>query len=42
LLRPASETVGIRAQLLALIEELSDPLLQEIADFAEFLKQKAA
>ena len=42
LLRPASETVGIRAQLLALIEELSDPLLQEIADFAEFLKQKVA
>ncbi|WP_008318682.1 DUF2281 domain-containing protein [Leptolyngbya sp. PCC 6406] len=42
LLKPASETVGIRAQLLALIEELSDPLLQEIADFAEFLKQKVA
>jgi hypothetical protein len=41
-LKPASETVGIRAQLLALIEELSDPLLQEVTDFAEFLKQKAA
>lgn len=42
LLKPASETVGIRAQLLALIDELSDPLLQEVTDFAEFLKQKAA
>jgi hypothetical protein len=42
LVKSASETVGIRAQLLSLIEEMPEPLLQEVVDFAEFLRQKAA
>lgn len=42
LLKPASETVGIRARLLALIDAMPDPLLQEVADFAESLQNKAA
>lgn len=40
LAKPARETVGIRAQLLAVMDELSDNKLEQVKDFAEFLKQK--
>ncbi|NJL41519.1 MAG: DUF2281 domain-containing protein [Leptolyngbyaceae cyanobacterium SM1_4_3] len=40
LVKPARETVGIRAQLLALMDELSEDKLEEVKNFAEFLKQK--
>ncbi len=40
LVKPGRETVGIRAQLLALIDQLSEDNLEEVKDFAEFLKQK--
>lgn len=42
LVKPASETVGIRAQLLASLEGMPDAMLEEITDFAEFLRQKQA
>lgn len=37
---PASETVGVRAQLLALMDELPENTLEEVKNFAEFLKMK--
>jgi len=40
LVKPAQETVGVRARLLAILETLPDPLLAEVQDFAEFLQQK--
>ena len=40
LVTPASETVGVRAQLLALMDELPEDALEEVRNFAEFLKQK--
>lgn len=40
LFKPASETVGIRAQLLTLMDELPEDVLEEVKDFAEFLKHK--
>jgi hypothetical protein len=40
LVKPARETVGIRAQLLALMDELPEATLEEVRDFAEFLKSK--
>jgi len=40
LVKTASETVGVRAQLLTILDELSEENLQQIRDFAEFLKQK--
>jgi hypothetical protein len=40
LVKPARETVGIRAQILALMEELPEATLEEVRDFAEFLKHK--
>jgi Domain of unknown function (DUF4926) len=40
LVTPAYETMGARAQLLALMEELPEETLKEVANFAEFLKQK--
>lgn len=40
LVASASETVGVRAQLLALIDELPDTTLEEVRNFAEFLKSK--
>ncbi|MGB3296762.1 MAG: DUF2281 domain-containing protein [Phormidesmis sp.] len=39
---PASETVGVRAQLLALMDELPENALEEVKNFAEFLKTKQA
>lgn len=38
---PASETVGDRAQLLALMDELPKNTLEEVKNFAEFLKEKS-
>jgi hypothetical protein len=40
LVKPARETVGVRAQLLALMDELPDNTLEEVKNFAEFLQQK--
>jgi len=40
LVKPASETVGHRPQLLMALEELPDALVAEVVDFAEFLRQK--
>lgn len=40
LVTPAREAVGIRAQLLALVDELPENTLEEVKNFAEFLKQK--
>jgi len=40
LLQPASETVGRKTQLFALIEQLPASLVAEVADFAEFLLEK--
>jgi len=40
LVKPGSETVGHRSQLLMVLEELPDALVVEVADFAEFLRQK--
>ncbi|MCL1475794.1 DUF2281 domain-containing protein [Argonema antarcticum] len=37
---PARETMGIRAHLAAVLDELPDELLAEVRDFAEFLQQK--
>lgn len=42
LVTPARETVGVRAQLLALVDELPETTLEEVRNFAEFLKQKHA
>ena len=40
LVRPASEALGTRAKLLAVLETLPDVLLKEVQDFAEFLQYK--
>lgn len=40
LVKPAHETVGVRAQILALMDELPESTLEEIKNFAEFLQQK--
>jgi len=40
LVKPALETVGARVQLLTVADELSEELLEEVVDFAEFLRQK--
>lgn len=40
LVTPARETVGVRARLLAVLDDLSEDLLEEVQDFAEFLRQK--
>jgi len=37
---PARETMGVRSQLAALLDDLSDDLVAEVRDFAEFLRQK--
>ena len=36
--KPARETVGIRAQLLGLLDELSEEKLNQVKDFAETLR----
>lgn len=40
LVTPAKETVSVRAQLLILMDELSEDALEEMKNFAEFLKTK--
>ena len=40
LVKPVEETVGVRARLSAVLDELSEDLLAEVQDFAEFLLQK--
>ncbi|MGD1898442.1 MAG: hypothetical protein ACFB16_15980 [Phormidesmis sp.] len=40
LVTPAREAVGVRAQLLALVNELPETTLEEVRNFAEFLKRK--
>ena len=40
LVKPAEETVEVRARLAAVLDELSEDLLAEVQDFAEFLLQK--
>lgn len=41
LVQPAQTTVGDRVRLYNALEELSENLVKEVADFAEFLQQKA-
>lgn len=40
LIKPAHETIGVRAQLLTLMDELPEDTLKEVINFADFLKQK--
>ena len=42
LVTSAREAVGVRAQLLALVDELPETTLEEVRNFAEFLKGKQA
>jgi hypothetical protein len=37
---PARETMGVREHLTAVLDNLSDDLVAEVRDFAEFLQQK--
>ncbi|MBW4681440.1 MAG: DUF2281 domain-containing protein [Microcoleus vaginatus WJT46-NPBG5] len=37
---PARETMGVREHLTAVLENLSDDLVAEVRDFAEFLQQR--
>lgn len=40
LVKPAHETVGVKARLAAVLDDLPEDLLAEVQDFAEFLRQK--
>jgi len=40
LLETAVKTVGSRTHLLAVVDDLSEDMLTEVVDFAEFLRQK--
>jgi hypothetical protein len=40
LVKPASEMLATRAQLTKILESLSEELVAEVRDFAEFLQQK--
>lgn len=40
LVKLAEESVGVRAQLLTLIEDMPEVLLEEVKDFAEFIQQR--
>lgn len=42
LVKLAEESVGVRAQLLTLIEDMPEVLLEEVKDFAEFIRQRKA
>jgi hypothetical protein len=37
---PAHETMGVREHLTAVLDNLSDDLVAEVRDFAEFLQQR--
>lgn len=38
--RPATDAVGVRTHLLAVAEDLPDHMVEEVAHFAEFLRQR--
>lgn len=40
LVKPAREVMGVKAHLNVVLEQLSEDLLAEVSDFAEFLQQK--
>ncbi|WP_446380718.1 DUF2281 domain-containing protein [Coleofasciculus sp. E2-BRE-01] len=40
LVKSAREIMGVREQLTAVLDTLSDDLVAEVCDFAEFLQQK--
>jgi hypothetical protein len=40
LVKPAREVMGVKAHLNVVLEQLSEDLLAEVSDFAEFLRQK--
>ena len=40
LVNPAEESVGVRAQLLTVIEDMPEILLEEVKDFAEFVRER--
>ena len=40
LVKPAREMMGVKAYLNVVLEQLSEDLLAEVSDFAEFLQQK--
>jgi len=40
LVKPASETVGVRARLAAILDELSEERLGQLEEFAYFLRQR--
>jgi len=40
LVKPASETVGVRARLAAILDELSEERLGQLEEFADFLRQR--
>lgn len=40
LVKPARETIGVRGQILAVLDNLSEDKLAEVLDFSEFLQQK--
>jgi len=40
LVKPAREIMGVREHLEAVLDNLSDDLVAEVRDFAEFLQQK--
>lgn len=40
LVKPVEESVGVRAQLLTLIEDTPEVLLEEVKDFAEFIQRR--
>lgn len=39
-IKPASETVGVRAQLLSLLDQFSEESILEVKQFAEFIQYK--
>ncbi|MEO0409859.1 MAG: hypothetical protein AAF289_21160 [Cyanobacteria bacterium P01_A01_bin.135] len=41
LVTPAEEAIGLRAQLLMLVEEMPEDLLAQVKDFAEFIQHKS-
>ncbi|MEM9218127.1 MAG: hypothetical protein AAGD25_27765 [Cyanobacteria bacterium P01_F01_bin.150] len=40
LVKPAKKSVGVRSQLLAVIEDMPEALLEEVKDFAEFVRER--
>jgi hypothetical protein len=40
LAEPAQKTVGARTHLLAVVDDLSEEMVTEVADFAQFLREK--